>query len=71
MKEIIQEGNKIFIVEDDLRKWKGGVIITCKTCGKQEVVNENSLCDTWKLCIKHTRTKLEAYIKSKRPKRAY
>lgn len=41
----------------DVRRKK--VIVTkeiqCKTCGKLELVNQNSLCDILQLCIEHAR----------------
>jgi hypothetical protein len=37
-----------------------GVIVTCKRCGRQELVVKGSFCDVLKLCIQHTRDELKS-----------
>ena len=56
-----QKGNHIYILENNmpLSKMKGGKIIICKQCNKQEVVNEHCLCDIWNLCKDHVTQKLK------------
>jgi len=49
---IYQSGHRIIIVKDGepISKMAGGVLVICRTCREQEIVNEGSLCDQWKLC---------------------
>lgn len=58
-KSVISKKGKILITDRRLGKWKKGIIITCKRCGKQAVVTEGSLCDLWKLCRKCARERLK------------
>jgi len=60
MKEVYQKGNKVVIFEEDkpISEMKGGVIITCRVCRKEEAVTKGSVCDNLKLCVEHAQRKL-------------
>lgn len=67
-REIHTENGQVFFLPSTgkIADLEAGVIITCKECGKKEIVNSDSLCDRLKLCIPHTRKAFKARKKRNR-----
>lgn len=61
-KRIVSKDKTVLILPDkdtfNLSEMKGGKIITCVSCGKQEVVKDGSYCDIHNLCIECARKHL-------------
>lgn len=67
-REIHTENGKVFLLPTTgkVSDLEAGIIITCKSCGKKEIVNQGSMCHKLKLCTTHARQEIRKRLKIKR-----